>query len=126
MAMANSLEGRSPFLDHELMEWAARLPDSLRVRGGRGKYLLRKAFHDSLPAKIQRRGKQGFGVPVGAWLRGPLSAWAEQMVRDRLTVWFEPAVLSQLFEEHRSGRVNHGKRLWALTALAIWRDWFNQ
>jgi asparagine synthase (glutamine-hydrolysing) len=126
MAMANSLEGRSPFLDHELMEWAARLPDSLRVRGGRGKYLLRKAFNDSLPAKIQRRGKQGFGVPVGAWLRGPLSAWAEQMVRDRLTVWFEPAVLSQLFEEHRSGRVNHGKRLWALTALAVWRDWFNQ
>jgi asparagine synthase (glutamine-hydrolysing) len=123
MAMANSLEGRSPFLDHELMEWAARLPDSLRVRGGKGKYLLRKAFHNNLPEKVQRRGKQGFGVPVGAWLRGPLSGWAEQMVRDRLTVWFEPAVLGQLFEEHRSGRVNHGKRLWALTALAVWKTW---
>ncbi len=123
MAMANSLEGRSPFLDHELMEWAARLPENLRVRSGKGKYLLRKAFSSSLPEKVQRRGKQGFGVPVGAWLRGPLSGWAEQMVRDRLAVWFEPAVLSQLFDEHRSGRANHGKRLWALTALAVWKTW---
>jgi asparagine synthase (glutamine-hydrolysing) len=122
MAMANSLEGRSPFLDHKLMEWAARLPENLRVRGGKGKYLLRKAFKDDLPEKVQRRGKQGFGVPVGAWLRGPLSAWAEQLIRDQLTVWFEPVVLGQLFEEHRSGRVNHGKRLWALTALAIWKN----
>lgn len=122
MAMANSLEGRSPLLDHELMEWAARLPDTLRVRGGKGKYLLRKAFSSYLPEKVQRRGKQGFGVPVGAWLRGPLSGWAEQLVCDRLKVWFEPTVLSQLFEEHRSGRANHGKRLWALTALAVWKN----
>jgi asparagine synthase (glutamine-hydrolysing) len=120
MTMANSLEGRSPFLDHELMEWAARLPENLRLRGGKGKYLLRKAFKAYLPENVQTRGKQGFGVPVGAWLRGPLSVWAEQLVREQLTVWFEPAVLGQLFKEHRSGRVNHGKRLWALAALAVW------
>jgi asparagine synthase (glutamine-hydrolysing) len=122
MAMANSLEGRSPFLDHELMEWAARLPENLKVRGSTGKVLLRKAFKDYLPERVQRRGKQGFGVPVGAWLRGPLSAWAEQLVREQLTVWFEPAVLGQLFDEHRSGRVNHGKRLWALVMLAAWKN----
>jgi asparagine synthase (glutamine-hydrolysing) len=122
MAMAHSLEGRSPFLDHELMEWAGRLPEQWRVRGGKGKYILRKAFQDELPKDVQRRGKQGFGVPVGTWLRGPLSTWAEQLIHGQLTDWFEPAVLGKLFEEHRSGHINHGKRLWALTALAVWKQ----
>lgn len=122
MTMAHSLEGRSPFLDHIYMEWAARLPDDLKVRGGTGKYLLRKAFHDDLPEPVQRRGKQGFGVPVGTWLRGPLAAWAESLVRDQLSAWFEPVILGELFTEHHAQRANHGKRLWALTVLAAWKD----
>jgi asparagine synthase (glutamine-hydrolysing) len=120
MAMANSLEGRSPFLDHKLMEWSARLPENLKVRGGTGKYLLRKAFASYLPERVQGRGKQGFGVPVGAWLRGPLASWSQSLIREQLSDWFESAVLKKLFVEHTSGRVNHGKRLWALTMLAIW------
>ena len=80
MTMASSLEGRSPFLDHELAAWAAGLPKNLRVRGRNGKYLLRRAFSDQLPPAILARGKQGFGIPIGAWFRGPLADWARQML----------------------------------------------
>ncbi|MFZ1042010.1 MAG: asparagine synthase (glutamine-hydrolyzing), partial [Anaerolineales bacterium] len=67
MTMAASLEGRSPFLDHDIVEWAARLPDSLKVRGRNGKYLLKKAFANDLPENVQTHGKQGFGIPLAAW-----------------------------------------------------------
>ena len=80
MTMAASLEGRSPFLDHQLVEWTARLPDSMKIRGGRGKYLLKKAFADYLPKDVRRHRKQGFGIPLAAWFRGPLAAWS----RDQL------------------------------------------
>ena len=67
MTMAASLEGRSPFLDYEIVEWAARLPDSLKVRGRSGKYLLKKAFADDLPENVRSHRKQGFGIPLAAW-----------------------------------------------------------
>ena len=76
MTMAASLEGRSPFLDHEIVAWAARLPDSLKLRGFSGKYLLRKAFDNYLPAQVKSHRKQGFGIPLAAWFRGPLSDWS--------------------------------------------------
>ncbi len=129
MTMANSLEGRSPFLDHELVAWAARLPGDLKLRGRQGKYLLRKAFADYLPAQVSGRGKQGFGIPVGAWLRGPLAAWTRDLLLDpqsRLAEWFERPALEQLLDEHQSGRADHGKRLWALAALGVWgRDYLS-
>ena len=127
MTMAWSLEGRSPFLDHKLMEWAARLPSRYRIRGGKGKILLRRAFRSELPPDVRRRGKQGFGLPVSSWFRGPLSTWA----RDRmlgtsspLREWFEEPALCQLLEDHCQGRRDHGKRLWALAVLAVWADRF--
>jgi asparagine synthase (glutamine-hydrolysing) len=123
MTMAHSLEGRSPFLDHELAGWAARLPENLKVRGRQGKYLLRKAFADYLPLEIMKRGKQGFGIPVGAWLRGPLFDWTNQLLlasESQTSQWFQRASLEHLLEEHRSGRADHGKRLWALAILALW------
>jgi asparagine synthase (glutamine-hydrolysing) len=122
MTMAHSLEGRSPFLDHELMGWAARLPGRMKVRCGQGKYLLREAFRDYLPAEVQKRGKQGFGVPVNAWLRAGLSGWAGELVHAHLTDWFDARMMSDLLEEHRVGRSDHGKRLWALTVLALWKQ----
>jgi asparagine synthase (glutamine-hydrolysing) len=122
MTMAHSLEGRSPFLDHELMGWAARLPGRMRVRYGQGKFLLREAFQDYLPAEVQKRGKQGFGVPVNAWLRAELSDWARELMHAHLTGWFDSRMLSDLLEEHRAGRSDHGKRLWALTVLALWKQ----
>lgn len=122
MTMAHSLEGRSPFLDHELMGWAARLPGRMRVRYGQGKYLLREAFRDYLPSNVQKRGKQGFSVPVNAWLRAGLSDWARELMHAHLMDWFDSRMLSDLLEEHRAGRSDHGKRLWALTVLALWKQ----
>jgi asparagine synthase (glutamine-hydrolysing) len=126
MTMAASLEGRSPFLDHQLMEWAARLPDRYRLSGRTGKVLLRKAFRAELPPEIRPRGKQGFGLPVSAWFRGPLAGWAGGMLRDPgspLQRWFEPAALERLLVEHQAGTHDHGKRLWALVVLNMWADW---
>jgi asparagine synthase (glutamine-hydrolysing) len=123
MTMAASLEGRSPFLDHELAAWAARLPQDLRVRGWTGKYLLRKAFADQLPPSILERGKQGFGIPVGGWFRGPLADWAREVIvgsNTPLDDWFDRAVLLSILDEHRAGRVDHGKRIYALVMLAKW------
>lgn len=122
MTMAASLEGRSPFLDHTLIEWSARLPESLKVRGRMGKYLLRKAFANELPARVGARGKQGFGIPVGLWMRGELRSWAQDLIRASLRDWFDLAAVDALFNEHASSRADHGKRLWALTALAVWKD----
>ncbi|MBN1306118.1 MAG: asparagine synthase (glutamine-hydrolyzing) [Anaerolineales bacterium] len=121
MSMANSLEGRSPFLDHELMAWAAGLPETLRIRGGKGKYLLRKAFRDALPERVQGRGKQGFGVPVSTWFRGPLAGWSREVIHENLADWFAAGALERIFEEHQSGKLDHGKRLWALVALGLWK-----
>ena len=124
MAMAASIEPRSPFLDHKLVEWSARVPDQLKVRGRSGKYLLKKAFAGYLPENVLKHRKQGFGIPVGAWFRGPLHDWAKELLESNgspLDSWFDRKVVSTLLEEHRTGRVDHGKRIYALTMLALWR-----
>ena len=123
MTMAASLEGRSPFLDHVLVEWAARLPVKYKLRGRQGKVLLRKAFSDLLPSEVLGHAKQGFGIPVGAWLRGPLAAWSRQELLapgSPLAGWFQPDALAGLLAEHQAGKQDHGKRIWALACLAIW------
>lgn len=125
MNMAHSVEGRSPFLDHELAAWAARLPENMKVRGRQGKYLLRKAFADYLPKEITARGKQGFGIPVGAWFRGPLQDWSRELLLNSdgpMREWFESNAIKQLINEHQSGRIDHGKRLWALAVLGLWTE----
>jgi asparagine synthase (glutamine-hydrolysing) len=123
MAMAASIEPRSPFLDHKMIEWSARVPDHLKVRGRRGKYLLKKAFADYLPENVRKHRKQGFGIPVSAWFRGPLYDWSKELLTangSSLDPWFERSVINTMFEEHRAGRVDHGKRIYALTMLALW------
>ncbi|MFZ5904397.1 MAG: asparagine synthase (glutamine-hydrolyzing) [Chloroflexota bacterium] len=123
MTMAASLEGRSPFLDHEIVEWCARLPDQFKVRGRSGKYLLKKAFAKELPESIKSRGKQGFGIPIGAWFRGPLYEWSKQLLLadgSPLHKWFDRAALGKYLEEHKSARADHGKRLYALAMLGAW------
>ena len=122
-AMACSLEARSPFLDHEVMELAARLPTSLKVRGRTGKVILREAFADLLPKENVRRPKMGFGVPVGDWLRGPV----QSLLRDCLLSdqaasrgYFQKATLARLVDEHVSGRVDRTPQLWSLLMLELW------
>ena len=121
--LGSSLEGRSPFLDHELAAWAAKLPQHMRVRGFTGKYLLRQAFADKLPSSILARGKQGFGIPVGAWFRDPLADWARELITGEgtsLESWFNRTSLLSILDEHQSGQVDHGKRIYALVALCLW------
>jgi len=125
MTMAHSLEGRSPFLDHELAGWAARLPENMKVRGRTGKYLLRKAFAGDLPPRVHTRGKQGFGIPLGDWFRGPLADWSREIILDHqspLERWFQHQPRQQLLDEHLAGRANHGKRLYALVVLGLWAE----
>src|SRR6185436_16691189 len=80
MTMAHSLEARSPFLDHEVMELSARLPESWKVRGRTTKRILRELFAGLLPESITRRGKMGFSVPLGPWFRGPLATAAQDIL----------------------------------------------
>jgi asparagine synthase (glutamine-hydrolysing) len=122
--MAHSLEARAPFLDAEWVEWTARLPARLKLRGGRTKWLLGAAFGELLPPAVAARGKQGFGVPVGAWLRGELRGWAQERLlgNPALDEWLRPAAVRALLDEHASGRANHGKKLWALLMLGVWME----
>ncbi|MFH1636403.1 MAG: asparagine synthase (glutamine-hydrolyzing), partial [Chloroflexota bacterium] len=120
--MAHSLEARAPFLDVEWVEWTARLPVKYKVRGLRTKWLLKAAFADLLPSDVAKRGKQGFSVPIGFWLRNELRDWATERLlgNPALDEWFRRDKLEKYLEEHHSGRVNHGKRLWALLMFSLW------
>ncbi|GAB6037077.1 asparagine synthase (glutamine-hydrolyzing) [Fundidesulfovibrio butyratiphilus] len=122
MAMAHSLEGRSPLLDQDLAAFAARLPARMKLRGRRGKYLLRKAFAHLLPPEVLAQGKQGFGVPVSTWLREDLHAWCrERLLHGEATRrLFRAQPIVRLLDEHRAGKADHGKRLWALLSLEEW------
>ena len=114
-SMAVSLEAREPLLDHRLVEFGARLPVSMRLRRGTGKWLMKKALRGILPDEILYRRKMGFVSPVGSWFRGPLSGEA-QRVAARLndTGWFAPDVLANVVRAHQSGKSDHGRLLWQL------------
>ncbi len=123
MSMAVSLEAREPLLDHRLLEFAARVPSSMKLRHGRGKHLLRRLLARRLPAAIVDRPKQGFAVPIGDWLRGPL----RPMVDDLLTSGrlgerglFDTRQVARLWREHASGSHDHRHRLWSLVMLELW------
>jgi len=126
-SMANSLECRAPFLDHRLVEFAARLPIRSKVRGRGAKYILREAFADLLPPRIARRGKMGFGVPLGTWFRHELRDYARQILLDRRSLergYFRPQAVQQMLEEHQTGSFDHGYRLWGLLVCELWhRQW---
>ena len=122
-SMAHALEARSPFLDTALIEFAFRLPDRLRLRGRRTKYILRRAFADVLPAEILTRGKMGFGVPLQQWFRSDLREYlADYLLAPsaRLARFVDPVYVRRLCEEHVAGRRDHGHRLWTLLTFEIW------
>lgn len=120
MSMAVSLEARVPFLDHEFVELAMRIPAEWKLSGGQGKRILRSSFRDLLPRTVLRRGKEGFSIPMKNWLKGPLRPLMEDALsEDRLHArgWFRPAEVRRIVSEHVSGRANHAHRLWCLMAI---------
>jgi asparagine synthase (glutamine-hydrolysing) len=119
-SMAVSLEARDPLLDHRLVEFAATLPTNLRLRGGEGKYLLKKSLEGRLPNEILYRKKMGFVTPVSAWFRGPLADEAAGIAQGSALAslgWFDPAAVARLAEDHRRGVSDHGRLLWQLVML---------
>ena len=119
-SMAASLEAREPLLDHRLVEFAATLPEGLRVHGMQGKYLLKKAMRRYLPEKILYRPKQGFVTPIAEWLRGPLASEARAIATSAAlarTGWFRPSFVSAAAEAHIAGKSDHSRLLWQLLML---------
>lgn len=122
-AMANSLEGRSPLLDHELAEFVARLPAGHKLSPRRSKILLRRAMRDILPPRILRRGKMGFTAPVGAWLRGPLRELLEDVAVHPSAAeagFVDAPGVRSLMDEHMSGTADRTPQLWNLLMLELW------
>ena len=116
-SMAHSLEVREPLMDHELVEWLATLPSSLKIRGQEGKYLLKKAMEPKLPNDVLYRPKMGFAVPLARWFRGPLKVRVRQAVlgpRLAETGWFNRAYLEHLVDTHQSGARDYSAPLWTL------------
>ncbi len=116
-SMAHSLEVRVPLLDHTFCEYAATLPNDLKLHGGEGKYILKKALQPHLPHDIMYRAKKGFSIPLAAWLRGPLrQAVRDAVLGERLldTGIFERRTLERLVEQHQAGTADHSVALWSL------------
>jgi asparagine synthase (glutamine-hydrolysing) len=121
--MAHALEARSPFLDHRVMELAARLPAHWKVRGRRTKHILREVFADLLPGELGDRAKVGFGVPLGEWFRGPLHEPARDLLLEpnaQLRSYLRQDDVAQLLDENRVGLADEGRRIWALLNLEVW------
>ena len=122
MSMATSVESRVPFLDHKLVEFTAKMPDAMKLRGGTTKYVLRESMKGILPKKILSRPKMGFPVPVGTWFRGPFKSVIDEYVLSERTLSrgiFAPDFVRNLASLHQAGE-DHSERLWALLNFEMW------
>jgi asparagine synthase (glutamine-hydrolysing) len=124
-AMAVSLESRAPLLDHRVVEFAWSMPYDLKVRDGQSKWLLRQVLYRHVPRELIERPKQGFEVPIGLWLRGALKDWAAALLepgRLRNEGYFDPNMVNRVWQEHLSGRWNHGLALWNVLMFQAWLE----
>ena len=123
-SMAVSLEGRVPYLDHRVVAFSWSLPLELKLRDGRGKWLLRRLLARYVPERLFERPKMGFGVPIGAWLRGDLRDWAEALLDERALAQDSPLdakAVRQVWQQHLDGRHNWQYQLWAVLMFEAWR-----
>ncbi|MBV2181858.1 MAG: asparagine synthase (glutamine-hydrolyzing) [Castellaniella sp.] len=122
-AMANSLETRVPLLDHRIVEFAARLPLSMKIRDGQGKWVLRQVLYRHVPQALVDRPKAGFMVPLGNWLRGPLREWADdllQPVRMQQEGYLNERMVQAVWQEHLGGRMDRSTKLWSILMFQAW------
>lgn len=124
-SMGTSLEVRAPLLDHRVVEFAWRLPLRQKIRGGVSKWLLRRVLERHVPRPLFERPKAGFGVPIDAWLRGPLREWAEDLLSEERLAregFFDPAPVRSALMEHMQGRRNRQYQLWTVLMFQSWLD----
>jgi asparagine synthase (glutamine-hydrolysing) len=125
--MAHSLEGRSPLLDHVLMEFVASLPATFKLAGREKKRILRAALRGIVPDAILDRPKMGFGAPISSWFRNELREMAYDLLLSPRAVqraYFQPSVVARLLDEHIQNRDDHGEDLWDLLVLEVWHRTF--
>lgn len=126
-SMANSLEGRSPFLDHKVMEFAARLPVEYKLKGQTKKYILKKAIKGLIPHENIHRRKMGFGVPVGKWFRNELKDFLMENLLSQASLrrgYFKPEVIKNMVDNHTNAKKNYTFQLWSLLMLELWHQKF--
>lgn len=124
-AMAAGLETRTPLLDHRIVEFAFSLPMRLKLRDGRGKWLLRELLTKYVPSSLINRPKQGFSAPIGRWLRGPLREWASDLLAVdslRTDAVFHPQIVQRYWQEHLLGQRDWSRRLWPILMYQQWRE----
>jgi asparagine synthase (glutamine-hydrolysing) len=124
-AMAVSLETRVPMLDHRVVELAWRLPAHLKIRGTRGKHILRSVLARYVPSTLTERVKMGFSVPLDDWLRGPLRDWANTLLepgRLRREGFLDPEPIGARWHEHLSGTRNRQQSLWTILMFQAWLE----
>lgn len=124
-AMASSLETRTPFLDHNLIEYVWKIPQSLKLKNGQGKWILRQILNKYVPQNLTDRPKMGFGVPIDVWLRGPLRDWAESLLNEKKLKqegYFNSQLIRNKWEEHLSNKKNWQHHLWSVLMFEAWID----
>jgi asparagine synthase (glutamine-hydrolysing) len=126
-SMANSLEARSPFLDHEFMEFTARIPSGLKLKGRTTKYILKEALRNILPDEVLFREKMGFGVPIDHWFRNELKEMAYDIILSRRSLergYFQESYVKKILDEHVAGKWNWHNHIWNLLMLELWHRMF--